>query len=419
MNNTERKIILGSSVGTAFEWYDFFIYGAAASLVFNKVFFPASDPIVGMLLALLTYAMGIVARPIGGIIFGNLGDTKGRRYALTLSTGIMGACTLLIGLLPTYDMIGVWAAVLLIVVRLVQGLAFGGEFGAAALMIYENVPENKKGLYGSFIQIGEPIGLLLSSITFLLLSQLPQEDFLLWGWRIPFIASVLLILIGYYIRRQLPETQEFNALEQSKKTARTPVWQLITKYPRALFLTAGAKLSEVTLSYMVTLFLVSYAVTSLNVPRQLLINGLIYASIANLFMMPFFGYLSDKIGSKPLIYASCIFTLVAAFPLWTLIHMDPYLYLVPVIILCMVFGNKMTFAVWPNLMPRLFPVAVRTSGVGLASQLSAGVGGGLMPVVFASLVLAFDGTTGISIILCACAVISIICTWMVKEVKEQ
>ena len=415
MNNSQRKAILGTSVGTAFEWYDFFIYGAAASLVFNKVFFPASDPTVGMLLALLTYAMGILARPIGGIIFGSLGDTKGRRYALTLSTAIMGTCTLLIGLLPSYDMIGVWAAVLLIALRLVQGLAFGGEFAPAALMIYENVPEGKRGFYGSLIQIGNPIGLLLSSVTFLLLSQMPQEDFLSWGWRIPFLASVLLIIIGYYIRRQLPETQEFTALEQSKQTAKTPVWQLITKYPKALFLTTGAKLSEVTFSYLISLFLVSYAVTNLDVPKQLVINGLIYAAIANLFMMPLFGHLSDKIGSKPLIYASCIFTLVAAFPLWTLIHMDPHLYLIPVIVLSMVFGNKMTFTVWPNLMPRLFPVAVRTSGVGLANQLAAGVGGGLLPVVFASLVLAFDGTTGISIILCICAVISIICTRMVKE----
>jgi len=415
MKSGVNKIVAASTVGTILEWFDFFIYASAATLVFNKVFFPQEDPVVGMLLALMTYAVGIVARPFGGALFGHIGDTKGRKYALMLSTMLMGLCTFAIGLLPTYASIGIWAAVILVALRILQGLSFGGEFGAAALMIYENVPANRRGFYGSLIQLANPAGLFLAAACFYQLSQLPQEDFISWGWRIPFLASVILIAIGGYIRSQLAETLVFQQMAAKKQFVKNPVWDIIKNYPKKLFVAAGVKLNEVTFSYCITAFTIAYASTKLGLPKQELLNALMIACLISVSAMPLYGYISDKIGCKPILYVGCIFSLLMAFPMFVMINSGDLNNVKTVIIAGHTLGTMMSFALLPSFLPRLFDKKIRTTGVGFSSNIAAGIGGGLLPLLSGYMVAKFDGTTGVSVMLITCAIISAICIFLAKE----
>jgi MHS family shikimate/dehydroshikimate transporter-like MFS transporter len=415
MKNENKKIITASTVGTLLEWFDFFIYASAASLIFNKIFFPKEDPIVGMLLALITYAVGIVARPFGAALFGYIGDLKGRKYALMNCTFLMGICTFLIGVLPDYSHIGIWAPICLIALRIVQGAAFGGDFGAVSLMIYENVPKNKRGLYGSFIQLANPLGLSLAAICFYFLSKLPETDLLSWGWRLPFLFSVVLIAIGGYMRNQLSETLIFQQMQSKKQFVKNPFWEIITKYPKKLFVAAGIKLNEVTFSYGITTFLIAYATTKLELPKQELLNALIVSSLVSASIMPLFGYLSDKIGCKLFFYIGAVFVLLFAFPMFDLINSGDIDKIKFVIILGHPIGTMMSFALMPSFMPALFDKKSRTTGVGFSSNISAGIGGGLLPVFFAYLVSAFNGTMGISIVLSSCAIITLICVFLAKQ----
>jgi len=417
MKNNNIKIIAASTVGTLLEWFDFFIYASAASLVFNKIFFPKEDPMVGMLLALLTYAVGIVARPFGAAFFGYIGDLKGRKYALMTCTFLMGICTFLIGLLPDYSHIGVWAPISLIALRIVQGAAFGGDFGAVSLMIYENVPKNKRGLYGSFIQLANPLGLFSAAICFYFLSQLPETDLLSWGWRLPFLGSVILIAMGGYMRTQLSETVVFQQMQSKKEFVKNPFWETITKYPKKLFVAAGVKLSEVAFSYGITTFIIAYATTKFGLPKQELLNALMMACLISASTMPLFGYLSDKIGCKPFFYIGAVFVLLFAFPMFELINSGDIDKVKFVIMIGYPVGTMMSFALLPSFVPALFDKKYRTTAVGFSSNIAAGIGGGVLPVSFAYLVAAFNGTTGISIVLSICAMITLICVFL--SVQEE
>lgn len=415
MKNRVNKIIAASTVGTILEWFDFFIYANAAILVFNKVFFPQEDPVVGMLLALMTYAVGIVARPFGGALFGHIGDTKGRKYALMLSTMLMGLCTFAIGLLPTYDSIGVWAPISLIALRIIQGAAFGGDFGAAALMIYENVPANRRGFYGSFIQLANPAGIFLAAACFYLLSQLSQEDFISWGWRIPFFASVILIAIGGYIRSHLAETLIFQQMVAKKQFVKNPFWDIIKNQPKKLFVAAGAKLNEVTFSYFISAFTIAYATTKLGLPKQELLNALMIACLISISAMPLYGYISDKIGCKPILYVGCVFSLLMAFPMFVIMNSGGLNGVKTVIIVGYPLGTMLSFALMPSFLPRLFDQKIRTTGVGFSSNIAAGIGGGLLPLLSGYMVSKFNGTIGVSVMLVICAIVSAICIYLAKE----
>jgi MHS family shikimate/dehydroshikimate transporter-like MFS transporter len=415
MKSGVNKIVAASTIGTILEWFDFFIYANAAILVFNKVFFPQEDPVVGMLLALMTYAVGIVARPFGGALFGHIGDTKGRKYALMLSTMLMGLCTFAIGLLPTYNSIGVWAAVMLVALRILQGLSFGGEFGAAALMIYENVPANRRGFYGSFIQLANPAGIFLAAACFYLLSQLPQEDFISWGWRIPFLASVILIAIGGYIRSQLTETLIFQQMVAKKQFVKNPFWDILKNQPKKLFVAAGVKLNEVTNSYCITAFIIAYATTKLGLPKQELLNALMIACLISISAMPLYGYISDKIGCKPILYVGCIIVLLMAFPMFVMVNSGDLNSVKTVIIAGHALGTMLSFALMPSFLPRLFDQKIRTTGVGFSSNIAAGIGGGLLPLLSGYMVAKFNSTTGISVMLVTCAIVSAICIFLAKE----
>ncbi len=317
--DTEMKRIVWASVlGTVVEWYDFLIYGSAAALVFNKLFFPSLDPVAGQLAAFAALAVGFVARPLGGALFGHFGDRLGRKAMLTMTMLIMGGGTFLIGCLPTYSQIGLWAPVLLVALRLFQGIGIGGEWGGAVLMVIEHAPADKRGLYGSLVQIGFPAGVAGSTATFLWLTTLPEADFLSWGWRLPFLASIILVAVGVFIRLRLVETPAFARVKQAQKVAKAPLLEILTEQPRTFLIAAGLKVSEVAWVYVLTVFTIVYATGTLGLSRGLILNAILWAALLEFITMPLFGWLSDKIGRRPLYFAGAVVSAVFAFLLFRL-----------------------------------------------------------------------------------------------------
>ena len=287
-------IAFAGTLGTIIEWYDFLIYGTAAALVFNKLFFPTVTPLTGTLAALATYAVGFVARPVGGALFGYFGDRIGRKSMLMLTMFVMGLGTFLIGLLPTYGQIGIWAPALLVVLRFIQGIGLGGEWGGASLMVLEHAPSDRRGFYGSLVQVGFPLGLVTSSGVFAIVTLLPEDQFLAWGWRIPFLISIVLVALGAFIRARIPETPVFEAIKAKQDISGNPFFEAVFKNPRAFFVALGLKLSEVSWVYMLTVFVVVYATTKLALPRTLLLDAIFWAAVVEVATIPLFGYLTRQ-----------------------------------------------------------------------------------------------------------------------------
>ena len=294
-----RLVAMASLIGTTIEWYDFFLYGTAAALVFNRLFFPQVDALTGTLAAYGTYAVGFVARPLGGIIIGHYGDKVGRKSMLVLTLMIMGIATFLIGLLPTYEQIGPWAAVALVLLRLAQGFGVGGEWGGAVLMAVEHAPPGSRGFYGSWPQIGVPAGLLLSTAVFSIFSSLPEEQFLSWGWRVPFLLSILLVGIGLMIRMRILETPAFARLKEAAVEARQPIVEVLRKYPKQVLLAMGARVAENGSFYIFSVFVLTYATQRVKLDQQIVLNGILLGSACELVAIPLFGALSDRVGRRP------------------------------------------------------------------------------------------------------------------------
>lgn len=404
------KITSASAIGTLFEWYDFLIYGVAASLVFNHLFFPNVDPMTGFLAAMLTYSVGFIARPIGGAVFGHYGDKLGRKRVLTLTMMLMGFGTFCIGLLPTYEQIGIWAPIMLVTLRIIQSIGFGGEWGSAALMIFESSPDNRKGFYSSFVQVGFPLGLLLATGSFALVSKLPESDFMTWGWRIPFLISIILVALGYYVRSKLDETPAFEKLQSTGKLSKNPIVELFSKYPRALITAIGIKLTEVSWSYLVTVFIVGYATTKLALPKTLFLDAIAIASVINVIAIPLFGLLSDRIGRKVMFYAGSLFTIIFAFPLFAIVNIGNPVAITLAIIAGMLFGNAMMFSTVAAYLSELFEPHVRATGLSVSNQLAAAIGGGLAPTFAALLAAILGGTTGAAVMMIIFGVITLIST---------
>jgi MHS family shikimate/dehydroshikimate transporter-like MFS transporter len=420
----ERKgsmlsVVFAGSVGTIIEWYDFLIYGIAAALVFNTLFFPNVDPLAGTLASLATFSVGFIARPIGGAIFGHFGDRMGRKVMLMITMVIMALGTFAVGCLPTYQQIGVWAPILLVILRFMQGIGLGGEWGGASLMVIEHAPAGRRGLFGSLVQIGAPLGLVTSSGVFTLVTMMPDDAFKSWGWRIPFLLSILLLGLGWFVRARVPETPVFEEIKRRGAIANNPFVEAILKNPRSFLVAVGLKLSEVSWFYILTIFIVVYATSQLNLPRGLLLNAISVAAVVEAIAIPLFGWLSDHIGRRIFYFLGTIFTVCFAFPLfWLLSTKDPQIIILTVVV-ALTFGHGAMFGLESTYFPELFGTRVRYSGASFGFQLSAALGGGFAPIIATALAGYLGGTAGVSLMLIALALITFVATLFAKETKGQ
>jgi MFS transporter, MHS family, shikimate and dehydroshikimate transport protein len=413
------KVVAASSIGTVIEWYDFFVNASAAALVFGPLFFPASNPAVSTLAALSVYALGYVARPLGGMIFGHFGDRVGRKSMLVLSMLLMGFGTFLVGLLPTYQQIGILAPVLLISLRLVQAMGLGGEWGGAVLLVAESAPAERRGLFGSLVQVGNPIGRLTATGVFALATRLPESDFLSWGWRIPFLASALLIIVGLVIRFQIDETPEFQKLRQNKKTVKMPVVEALTRYRRETVIAVGLKITEVAWVGILTVFAVTYLTQQLSMQRSVVLAAITLAGLIEVLVMPLAGWLSDVIGRRAIYLAGTAFGILLAFPIfWLFETRDPTVVTGAIVVgICLCQG--VIFALHASFMPELFGADARYSGVSLGFQLGAAIGGGLTPVIAAGIVLRTGATWPVSLILVALGVVTVFAVLSTRETAAR
>lgn len=382
---------LASMMGTTIEWYDFFLYGTAAALIFNKIFFPAFDPITGTLAAFATYSVGFFARPLGGFVFGHFGDKLGRKSMLLITLFLMGIPTILIGLIPSYESIGYWAAVLLVLMRFLQGIAVGGEWGGAVLMAVEHAPEGKKGFFGSLPQTGVAPGLILSSLAMGAVASLPEEDMLSWGWRLPFLASVVLLLVGWWIRAKVAESPDFEQMSKKGKQVPIPALEVLRHYPREVLLVVGGRLAEVTWFYTVVTFALAYATTTLGVERSVMLDATVWGAFAALFTMPLFGVLGDRIGFKWVFMAGTICMLAFSSTFFSMLGSldSKTITLALVIAIGLVYATL--YGPQGGLFSTQFPPEVRYSGISIAVQVSGAIGGGLAPLVATSLLAYGDG----------------------------
>ena len=416
MDKGLRRVLIASVVGSAVEWFDYFIYGTVAALVFNQLFFVTDDPAFGTLYAFATFALAFFIRPLGGVIFSHIGDRIGRKKTLVLTLSLMGAATFLMGVLPTYGAIGLWAPVLLILLRLVQGLGLGGEWGGALLLAVEYAPKEKRGLFGSVPQMGVTIGMLMGTIALSIMTLLPDEQFLTWGWRIPFLLSALLVLFGLWIRKGIDETPSFQKTKQEGEIPKLPIVDTFKYHWREVLIATGAKVVETAPFYIFGTFIVSYATQNLNFSETSTLNAVTVGTIVTTILMPIMGSLSDKIGRKKLYVGGTLLMVLYAFPYFWLIHQGsvPLLYLATIIGLGIIWAP--ITAVLGTMFSEIFSAKVRYTGISLGYQIGAAVAGGTAPLVATSLLITFnDSYVPIALYIIFTAVISLIAIWTVKD----
>ena len=415
-----RTIVAASAIGTTIEWYDFLIYGTAAALVLNKLFFPTQDPLVGKLLSIGTVGVGFFARPIGAIILSHFGDRLGRKSMLILTLVSMGVATTIIGLLPTYANIGVAAPILLVVCRLVQGIAVGGEWGGAVLMATEHSPPEKRGFYGSMVQIGFPLGLALGTASFFALANLSNEQFMSWGWRLPFISSAALIVIGVFIRLRIPESPDFERVMREGTVERFPVLATILHHPKDLMIGLGARITEISWIYVITIFGLSYAVTNLGLSRNLVLGAIALGALGELITIPLFGHLSDRIGRRSVYLLGCIAAILLSFPIfWGIGTREPAIVILSFII-GMSVGHGIMYGVQASFLSEMFPSNLRYSGASLGYQIAAPIGGGLVPLAAAAMVGTNQAATWpVSVLMIVIAAITFLAVLCARETAPK
>ena len=384
-----RRVVLGALAGTALEWYDFFIYGTAAALVFGPLFFPGFSDLAGTMAAFATFGVAFLVRPLGGFIFGHMGDRIGRRETLIVTTLLMGFATGLIGLLPTYETIGVWAPVLLTLLRVCQGLGAGAEFGGASTLLAEYAPSERRGFYCSFSQMGVQVGLVIGTLTFLVVGLLPDEQLLSWGWRIPFLIGFALIAVALYVRLRIEESPVFRRMERSRETVRLPVLEALRRYPRNFLIGIGAHICDTALAYFYATYSVSYLTTQLGLPRSTALGGVVLYGVIVILLQPFYGALSDRIGRRPINIFSVVFTAAFAFPFFLLLNTEVPALIWAALVIATALGWAPMIAVQGAFYSELFGARVRYSGFAASRELGAALAG-FTPLIFTALV----GATG-------------------------
>ncbi|WP_422733091.1 MFS transporter [Micromonospora sp. WMMD558] len=413
------KIVTVSSAGSAIEWYDFFIYGTAAALVFNKLFFPQTDPLVGTLLAFTTFAVGFVARPLGGALFGHLGDKLGRKPALVTALLLMGGSTTLIGLLPTYGTIGVAAPIVLVVLRFLQGIAVGGQWGGAVLIATENAPPNRRGFYGSFPQLGVPIGLVLSSLVYLvIMARISEQDFSAWGWRVPFLFSILLFGVALYAHRKLEETAGGKESRQDRGSSRSPVYDVLRYHSKNVALAAGAVIALGVGLYLFVTYMLSYGTTVLQLPKNTVLGGVLAGAILQVPAMLGFALLSDRIGRRRVLLLGAFGMGLWAFPAFLLVNTGQ----TPLVWLSLIVGQLLCAAMYgpqAAFFSELFSARVRYSGASLGYQIGLLFGGALTPLVATWLYAEAGSFVPVAILVVAAATISCCCVLVLTETNRR
>ena len=413
-----RRVVAASMIGTTIEWYDFFLYGSAAALVFNKLFFPSFDPFVGTLLAFATYAVGFVARPLGGIVFGHFGDRVGRKRLLMLSLILMGVATVLIGLLPSYAQIGVWAPIGLIALRLVQGFAVGGEWGGAVLMAAEHGDARRRGFWASWPQAGVAAGSLLSAGMLAIMAGVMGEDeFLAWGWRVPFILSALLVAVGWYIRNRVSESPMFEAaIEEAEDLPKLPAMEVLRERPLAILLGSGLRVGENISYYILTVFSLTYLVDVAAESRGLALEALLIGAAVQFFAIPLLALLSDRIGRRP-VYAFGAFGLAGfIFAFFPLLASGEHAWIVFALVAGLFFHSAM-YGPLAAFITELFPTRIRYSGVSIAYQLTSIVAGSLAPIIALWLYKEYGSATPVAIYVGVACAISGVSALLARETK--
>jgi metabolite-proton symporter len=411
---------VASLVGTTIEWYDFFLYGTAAALIFNKLFFPKIDPVAGTLAAFATYAVGFLARPLGAAIFGHYGDRIGRKSMLLVTLMLMGIPTTAIGLIPTYNSIGYSAACLLVLMRFLQGMAVGGEWGGAALMAVEHAPAHRRAFFGSMPQVGVGAGLILSSLAMAAVARLPEADFMSWGWRLPFLASVLLLGVGAFIRLRVAESPAFAELKAGRQQARLPVLEVFRSHGGAVARAAGARMVETTWFYTVATFALSYITQQLGQPKALALNAIVAGAAVSLITTPLAGYLSDRIGARRVFMTGAVLVALGGVAFFNLLATrdSGLLYVAMVMAIGGIF--PLLYAPESALFSAQFPPEVRYSGISLSVQLAGAIAGGSAPLVATSLLAAGNGDPWmIEAYLAGLSVLALVCCFYLKEVSQQ
>ncbi|MFD3523222.1 MFS transporter [Streptomyces sp. NPDC058653] len=434
------RIVAASLVGTTIEWYDFFLYGSAAALVFNTLFFPSSDPLVGTLLAFLTYAVGFAARPLGGIVFGHYGDKVGRKKLLVLSLLLMGGATFAMGLLPTHATIGVGAPILLTVLRLVQGFALGGEWGGAILIVSEHGGDKSRGFWASWPQAGAPGGNLLATGVLALLAAVQSDEaFLAWGWRVPFLLSGVLVMIGLWIRISVEESPVFldaqrKAAEEAEEAARAagtaakggapavkeeaPVVQVFRKSWREVLVAIGTRFGENVSYYILTAFVLVYVTVHLELPKSDALNAVLIGSAVHFVTIPMWGALSDRLGRRPVTQIGAIGMVGWAFAFFALLDTESFPVIAVAVTVGLLFHGAM-YGPQAAFISEMFDTKVRYSGASMGSQLASIIGGALAPLIAVELLKDYDSSLPVSLYLSAAALVTVVTVWVAKETRGR
>lgn len=414
-----KKVLIASLTGSAIEWFDYFLYGTAAALVFNKIFFPMVDPVIGLILSYLSFSLTFFIRPIGGVLFAHIGDRIGRKKTLVLTLSLMGGATVMIGLLPTYEMIGLWAPALLILMRIIQGMGIGGEWGGALLLAYEYAPEKRKGFFGSIPQAGVTIGMLMATFIVSLMTMFSEEDFLSWGWRIPFLLSSVLVLLGLWIRKDIDETPDFQKVKASGQVAKAPLRDTLKHHWREVLIAAGLKVVETAPFYIFSTFVVSYSTSTLTYQKSQALEAVTLGALVATIMIPLMGLLSDKIGRQRM-YATSVFILgLFIVPWFMLLNTGTTWGIVLATVIAFGVLWAPVTAVLGTLCSEIFSANVRYTGITLGYQLGAALAGGTAPLIATGLLAKYDGDwVPVAWYLAVTVAISLIAIFCASRVKR-